>query len=92
MALVLKRSERGELILHHSRQLGLAIGKPRIVRRLVQLLLVCHEGQVPVSFNALQVKSSTQLPLKACSWFSLGMMFWSWICLASFEVFAGNQD
>lgn len=45
--------EEGE-ILEHIRQLGLAKTKARNVRRLAQLLLDRHNGEVPQSFEALE--------------------------------------
>jgi endonuclease-3 len=41
-------------ILGHIRQLGLAKTKARNVRRLSELLLERHDGQVPASFEALE--------------------------------------
>ena len=43
-----------ETILGHIRQLGLARTKARNVRRLAQLLLERHGGEVPCSFEALE--------------------------------------
>ena len=45
--------EEGE-ILEHIRQLGLAKTKAKNVRRLAQLLLERHNGEVPQSFEALE--------------------------------------
>ena len=45
--------EEGE-ILEHIRQLGLAKTKAKNVRRLAQLLLDRHNGEVPQSFEALE--------------------------------------
>ena len=45
--------EEGE-ILEHIRQLGLAKTKAKNVRRLAQLLLHSHNGEVPQSFEALE--------------------------------------
>ena len=41
-------------ILEHIRQLGLAKTKAKNVRRLAQLLLERHDGEVPQSFEALE--------------------------------------
>ena len=41
-------------ILEHIRQLGLAKTKAKNVRRLAQLLLERHDGEVPKSFEALE--------------------------------------
>jgi endonuclease-3 len=43
-----------ETILGHIRQLGLARTKAKNVRRLAELLLERHDGQVPQSFEALE--------------------------------------
>ncbi len=43
-----------ETILRHIRQLGLAPTKAKNVRRLSELLLERHGGEVPVSFEALE--------------------------------------
>ena len=45
---------REEVILGHIRQLGLAKTKARNVKRLAQLLLERHGGEVPCSFEALE--------------------------------------
>ncbi|MCX5941000.1 MAG: endonuclease III [Cyanobium sp. LacPavin_0818_WC50_MAG_67_9] len=41
-------------ILSHIRQLGLAKTKARNVKRLSELLIECHDGQVPQSFEELE--------------------------------------
>jgi endonuclease-3 len=43
-----------ETILGHIRQLGLARTKARNVRRLAELLIECHGGEVPRSFAELE--------------------------------------
>jgi len=43
-----------EVILSHIRQLGLAKTKARNIKRLAQLLLERHGGEVPCSFEALE--------------------------------------
>jgi endonuclease-3 len=41
-------------ILHHIRQLGLAKTKARNVKKLAQILVAVHDGQVPASFEELE--------------------------------------
>ena len=52
-AVAMAQLEEGE-ILEHIRQLGLAKTKAKNVRRLAQLLLDRHNGEVPQSFEALE--------------------------------------
>ena len=52
-AVAMAQLEEGE-ILEHIRQLGLAKTKAKNVRRLAQLLLERHNGEVPQSFEALE--------------------------------------